>query len=75
MTDIEILAREVLEMMSLQEVHKKNNLTARYLSKKIDPEELNKSFREMITAQRKVYDMCCDILGIDEDYESDTEKQ
>jgi hypothetical protein len=75
MTDIEILAREVLEMMSLQEIHKKNNLTARYLSKKIDPEELHKSFSEMITAQRKVYDMCCDILGIDEDYEGNTEKQ
>lgn len=67
MTDIEILATEVLNMMSLQERHKKNNLTARYLSKKVDPEELHKSFSEMVTAQRKVYEMCKDILGIEEE--------
>ena len=67
MSDIEILARDVLEMMSLQERHKKNNLTAKYLSKKIDPEEIHKSFCEMITAQRKVYEMCVDILGIEEE--------
>lgn len=67
MTDIEILATEVLNMMSLQERHKKNNLTARYLSKKVDPEELHKSFCEMVTAQRKVYEMCKDILGIEEE--------
>lgn len=67
MTDIEILAQEVLEMMSLQERHKKNNLTARYLSKKIDPEELHKSFCEMKTAEAKVYEMCKDVLGIEED--------
>lgn len=67
MTDIEILATEVLNMMSLQERHKKNNLTARYLSKKVDPEELHVSFYEMVTAQRKVYEMCKDILGIEEE--------
>ena len=67
MTNIEILAREVLGMMSLQERHKKNNLTARYLSKKVDPEELHKSFSEMVDAQRKVYEMCMDILGIEEE--------
>ena len=67
MSNIEILAREVLEMMSLQERHKKNNLTARYLSKKVDPEELHKSFCEMVDAQRKVYEMCMDILGIEEE--------
>ena len=67
MSDIEILARAVLEMMDLQEKHKKNNLTARYLSKKIDPEEIHKSFCDMIMAQRKVHEMCLDILGIGEE--------
>jgi hypothetical protein len=67
MTDIEILAREVLDMMTLQEKHKKNNLTAKYLSKKIDPEEIHKSLCEMISAQRKVYEMCVDILGLEEE--------
>ena len=67
MKDIEILAREVLNMMSLQETHKKNNITAKYLSKKIDPEELHNSFLDMVKAQRKVYKMCVDILGIEEE--------
>lgn len=67
MTDIEILAREVLNMMSLQETHKKNNLTAKYLSKKIDPEEMHNTFLEMVEAQRKVYAICVDILGIEEE--------
>ena len=67
MTDIEILASEVLDMLALQETHKKNNITAKYLSKKIDPEELHNSFLEMVEAQRKVYRMCVDILGIEEE--------
>lgn len=67
MTDIEILATAVMEMMSLQEKHKKNNLIARYQSKRIDPDELHKSFHEMITAQRKVYNMCKDILRMEEE--------
>ena len=67
MSDIEILAREVLNMLSLQETHKKNNLTAKYTSKKVDPEELHNSFLEMVEAQRKVYAMCVDVLGIEED--------
>ena len=67
MSDIEILAREVLNMLSLQERHKRNNITAKYLSKKIDPEELHKSFCEMMDAQSKVYSMCVDILGIEEE--------
>ena len=67
MNDIEILAREVLNMMSLQEEHKKKNLTAKYLSKKVDPEELHNSFCEMVKAQRRVYEMCIDILGIEEE--------
>lgn len=69
MKDIEILASEVLDMLALQETHKKNNLTAKYLSKKIDPEELHNSFLEMVEAQRKVYAMCVDILGIEEEEE------
>ena len=67
MNDIEILAREVLNMMSLQETHKKNNITAKYLSKTIDPEELHNRFLEMVKAQRRVYAMCMDILGIEEE--------
>lgn len=67
MTDIEILAREVLDMMALQEKHRKNNLTTKYLSKKIDLEELHKGFCEMRSAQRKVYEMCVDILGLEEE--------
>ena len=67
MSDLEILARDVLEMMSLQERHKKNNITAKYMPKKADPEELHKSFNEMVDAQRKVYAMCVDILGIEEE--------
>ena len=67
MNDIEILAREVLNMLSLQEEHKKNNITAKYLSKKIDPEELHNSFLEMVEAQSRVYRMCMDILGIEEE--------
>ena len=67
MKDIELLASEVLNMMSLQETHKMNNITAKYLSKKIDPEELHNSFLEMVKAQSKVYKMCVDILGIEEE--------
>lgn len=67
MNDIEILASEVLNMLSLQEEHKKNNLTAKYLSKKVDPEELHNSFCEMVNAQRRVYAMCMDVLGIEEE--------
>ena len=54
-------------MLSLQETHKKNNITAKYLSKKIDPEELHNSFLEMVEAQSRVYRMCMDILGIEEE--------
>ena len=67
MNDIELLASNVLNMLALQETHKKNNLTAKYLSKKIDPEELHNSFLEMVEAQSRVYRMCMDILGIEED--------
>lgn len=55
-------------MMSLQERHKKKSLTTRYLSKKVDLEELHKSFCEMKTAEAKVYEMCKDILGIEEEF-------
>lgn len=67
MNDIELLASNVLNMLALLETHKKNNLTAKYLSKKIDPEELHNSFLEMVEAQSRVYRMCMDILGIEED--------
>ena len=67
MSDIEILASEVLNMLSLQETHKKNNLTAKYTSKKVDPEELHNSFLEMVKAERRVCQICMDILGIEEE--------
>ena len=67
MNDIELLASEVLNMLALQEIHKKNNITAKYLSKKVDPEELHNSFLEMVKAQSRVYRMCMDVLGIEED--------
>lgn len=54
-------------MLALQEEYKKNNLTAMYLSKKVAPEELHNSFCEMANAQSRVYAMCVDILGIEEE--------
>ena len=67
MNDIEILAREVLNMISLQEEHKVNNLTAKYCSKKVDTEEMHNTFLDMLKAEIRVREMCMDILGIEEE--------
>lgn len=67
MNDIEILASEVLNMMSLQEEHKVNSLTAKYTSKKVDADEMHNTFCEMLKAQKRVREMCVDILGIEDE--------
>ena len=65
MTDIEILAHEVLEMMSLQVDCDKMIHAGLY--RKVDCEDMATAYSEMRDAEHKVQEMCKDILGIEED--------
>lgn len=66
MTDIEILAQEVLEMMSLQEDYEK--ISRARLHRKVDGETHVKAHIQKRDAERKVQEMCKDILGIEEEF-------
>ena len=66
MTDIEILARAVLDMRALQErmqifqYKKKSNIH-------VDQDEYHETLHQMRKAEKKVYAMCLDILGVEEE--------
>ena len=68
MTNIEILAREVLNMRSLQVEYEKLCRAKRYgIYKKVEAEELSNAYSQMRDAEQKVREMCMDILGIEEE--------
>ena len=66
MTDIEILARAVLDMRALQEkiqifqYKKKANIH-------VDQDEFHETHLQMREAEKKVHTMCLDILGVEEE--------
>lgn len=69
MTDIETLAREVLNMRSLQIEYAKFAHAKRYgVYRKVDSEEMAKTYSEMRDAEHRVQEMCKDILGIEEEF-------
>ena len=68
MTNTEILAREVLNMRSLQVEYEKLCRAKRFgIYKKVKAEELAKTYSQMRDAEQKVREMCMDILGIEEE--------
>ena len=68
MTDIDFLAREVLNMRSLQMEYEKMSNAKRYgVFRKVDCEEMAKAYSEMRDAEHRVQEMCKDILGIEEE--------
>ena len=68
MTNIEILAREVLNMRSLQVEYEKLCRAKRYgIYKMVTAEELAKAYSQMRDAEHKVCEMYMDILGIGEE--------
>ena len=62
MTDIDFLAREVLNMRSLQIEYEKMSHARLY--RKVDCEAVAKAYSEMRDAEHRVQEMCKDILGI-----------
>ena len=68
MKDIEILAREVLNMRSLQTEYEKLCRAKRFgIYKKVEAEELATAYSKMRDAEHKVCEMYMDILGIGEE--------
>ena len=65
MNDAEMLAREVLNMRSLQ--IKYSELMHRIKVKKIDREELAEAYSKMRESEKKVHAMCLDIIGVEEE--------
>ena len=65
MTDIDFLAREVLNMRSLQIEYEKMSHARLY--RKVDCEAVAKAYSEMRDAEHRVQEMCKDILGIEEE--------
>lgn len=65
MTDIEILAQEVLTMRVLQIEYEKMSHARLY--RKVDCEAVAKAYSEMRDAEHRVQEMCKDILGIEEE--------
>lgn len=65
MNDAEMLAREVLNMRSLQ--IKYSELMHRRKVKKIDGEELAEAYSKMRESEKKVHAMCLDIVGVEEE--------
>ena len=65
MTDIEILAHEVLTMRALQIEYEKMSHARLY--RKVDCEAVAKAYSEMRDAEHRVLEMCKDILGIEEE--------
>lgn len=68
MTDIEILATEVLNMRALQVEYESLCRAKRFgIYKKVEAEELAETYSQMRDAEHKVQEMCKDILGIEEE--------
>lgn len=68
MTDIDILAQEVLNMRALQMEYEKMSNAKRYgVYRKVDSEEMAKAYSEMRDAEHRVQEMCKDVLGINEE--------
>ena len=65
MNDAEILAREVMNMRSLQVEY--SNLMHSRKVRKIDGEELAEAYSKMRESEKKVHAMCLDIVGIEEE--------
>lgn len=65
MTNIDFFAREVLNMRTLQMEYEKMS-NAKRIGKKVDGEEMTKTYSEMREAERLVQQICMDILGIEE---------
>ena len=72
MERIEILAREVLNMRALQIEYQKLKRAQKFRIKNIDGEELARVHHQMRDAERKVHEMCLDVVGIDEDIDYGT---
>ena len=72
MNNIELLATEVLNMRSLQIEHSKLKNANRYgVYRKVDKEELAEAYKKMRDAEKKVHEMCLDILGVEEGVDYD----
>ena len=69
MTNIEILANEVLNMRFLQ--IKYSELMHRRKMRQVDGEELAETYSQMRDAEQKVHALCLDVVGIDEDVDYD----
>ena len=69
MTNIEILANEVLNMRFLQ--IKYSELMHRRKMRQVDGEELAETYSQMRDAEQKVQALCLDVVGIDEDVDYD----
>lgn len=66
MTDIEILAQEVLNMRILQ-IEYSEQMHRKQFNPRIDGETLAKAYSQMRDAEHKVLEMCKDILGVEEE--------
>lgn len=66
MTDIEILAHEVLIMRSLQ-IEYSELMHRKQFNPRIDGESLAKAYSLMRDAEHRVKEMCKDVLGIEEE--------
>ena len=66
MTDIEILARAVLDMRALQEGVKHLRYRKK-LNIHVDQDEYHETLHQMRKAEKKVHAMCLDILGVEEE--------
>lgn len=66
MTDIEILAHEVLNMRILQ-IEYSELMHRKQFNPRIDGETLAKAYSLMRDAEHKVQEMCKDILGVEEE--------
>ena len=66
MTDIEILAHEVLNMRGLQ-IEYSELMHRKQFNPRIDGETLAKAYSLMRDAEHRVQEMCKDILGINEE--------
>ena len=66
MTDIEILAHEVLTMRSMQ-IEYSELMHRKQFNPRIDGETLAKAYSNMRDAEHRVQEMCKDVLGIEEE--------
>lgn len=66
MTDIEILARAVLDMRALQE-RVKHFQYRKKLKIHVDQDEFHETLYQMRKTEEKVHAMCLDVLGVEEE--------